>query len=170
LHHGHRLEHVDVLRVLDIFNQVIHLKLGDTTLVKEILTLEQVKAHRGTLLEEALFLVHEVLWNHADLLALGAHGELLLNLTSLLLRPWMWVDTLLAHPVEQLAWHLHQRLLRQEVRVVLEVIERHELHNIRSHVLAVGLRVEGLIVAVKRLHRFKVCIADTDDDNGHGEL
>ena len=45
---------------------------------------------------------------------------------------------MLAHPTEQLAWDFHERLFRQHVWVVLEVVEWNELDDIGRHVLTVG--------------------------------
>ena len=77
----------------------------------------------------------------------------------------MGLYVMLAHPVEKLPWNLHKRLFGQQVRIVLEVIERHKLHDIGSHILAVGARVESLVVAIKCLHRFKVGITNADDND-----
>ena len=53
---------------------------------------------------------------------------------------------------------------------MLEVVKGNKLDDIRGHILAVGLRVECLIITIKRLHGLEVCIADANDDDGHGEL
>ena len=121
-------------------------------------------------MQEGLLLLEEVLRDGAGLRTHRPHRKLLLDLPPLLFRPWMRVDAVLAHPVEELARHLHERLLRQQVRVVLEVVEGDELHDIRGHVLAVGLGVECFIIAIERLHRLEVSIADTNNDDGHGHL
>ena len=112
LHHHLGLEHVDVLWVLQVIDQVVQLHLGKTLLLDKVLTLIQIKAHVVSLLEEGLLLLEEVLWDHTSLLTLGPHGQLLLNQTPLLFSPGVRVDTLLSHPVEELAWNLVQCLLR----------------------------------------------------------
>lgn len=89
--------------------------------------------------------------------------------SSLLLGAWVWSDPVPAHPVEQLAWHLHQSLLRQHVRVVLELVEGYELDDISGHVATVSIRVECLIVTIEGVHRLEVSIADSDDDDGKGQ-
>ena len=53
---------------------------------------------------------------------------------------------------------------------MLEVVKGNKLDDIRCHILAVGLRVECLIITIKRLHGLEVRIADTNNDDGHGEL
>lgn len=53
---------------------------------------------------------------------------------------------------------------------MLKVIERHELHNISSHVFAVSLRIKRLIVTIQSFHRLKVGITDTNDDNGERQF
>ena len=53
---------------------------------------------------------------------------------------------------------------------MLKIVEGDELHDIRGHVLAIGLRVERFVIAIKRLHRLEVSIADTDNDDGHRHL
>ena len=79
-------------------------------------------------------------------------------------------DIVLTHPIEQLAWNLHQGLFRQHMRIVLEVVEGDELNDISGHVLAEGARVERLIVAIERLHRLEVGVTHTNDDDGQGVL
>ena len=53
---------------------------------------------------------------------------------------------------------------------MLEVVEGHELHDISGHILTVCLRVEGLIIAIQRLHRLEVSIAHANDDNRERQL
>ena len=55
------------------------------------------------------------------------------------------------------------------MRVILEVIEWHKLHNICSHVLAEGLRVEGFLIAIKDLHGAEISIADSHDNDSDRE-
>ena len=169
-HHWLLLKDVDILRVIEVINQVIQLHLWQALALQEVLALVQIEAHIGSLLHEGFLLLNEVGGNGADLRPDWPHRELLLDLASLLLRSRMWVDALLAHPVEQLSWHLHERLLRQQVRIVLEVVEGDKLHDVRSHVLAIRLRVECLIISIKRFHRLEVSIADTDNNDGEGQL
>ena len=146
------LQNVDILRVIEVFDQVVHLHLGQALRLQEVLALVQVEAHVRNLLQEGLLFLEEVLGNGADLRPHRPHRQLLLDLASLLFRPRVRGDALLAHPVEQLSWHLHESLLGEEVRIVLEVVEGNELHDVRSHVLAVSLGVERLVIAVERLH------------------
>ena len=139
-HHLRWLQHVHVARVLNVVEKVTDLHLADALVFKEVLGLVEVEAHLLHLLEEALFLIHEVLGDHADaLMADWAHGKLLLDKPALFFGPWVGCDVLLAHPVQKLRWHLHQSLLGQEVRVVLEVVERNELDDVSGHILAVSL-------------------------------
>ena len=169
-HHGLGFEHVHVLRVVQVVDQVVELHLGQALGLEEVLALVQVEAHLRGLLQEGLLLLHEV-GGHLALLAHGGtHGQLLLDEAALLLSSGVRVDALLAHPVEKLPWHLHEGLLRQEVWVVLEVVEGHELHDISGHILTVCLRVEGLIIAIQRLHRLEVSIAHANDDNRERQL
>ena len=77
----------------------------------------------------------------------------------------MGLYVMLAHPVEKLTWNLHKRLFGQQMWIVLEVVEGHKLHDIGSHILAVGARVKSLIVAIKCLHRFEVGITNADDND-----
>jgi len=51
------------------------------------------------------------------------------------------------------------------MRVVLEVIERHELHDVSFHVFLESARVQGFFVAIERVHVGKVSIANSNDDN-----
>ena len=166
----HPLQHVYVLWVIEVVHEVVQLHLRQALGLQEILDLVQIEAHLGGLLQEGLLLLEEVLRDSAGLRTHRPHRKLLLDLPPLLFRPWVRVDAVLAHPVEKLARHLHERLFRQQVRVVLEVVEGDELHNVRGHVLAVGLGVECLIIAIERLHRLEVSIADTNNDDGEGHL
>lgn len=78
-------------------------------------------------------------------------------------------DVVLAHVVEQLPGHLIKSFLRQQRRVVLEVAEWNELHNVGIHVLFVLHGVEGFIVGVEDVHALEVFVADAHDDDGDGE-
>jgi len=60
LHHRHGLQHVHILRVLQVVNQIVQLHLGQTLGLQEVLALVQVETHLGRLLQERLFLLEEV--------------------------------------------------------------------------------------------------------------
>ena len=107
-----RFKHVYVVGVVHVVEKVVHLHFADTALIKEVLSRVQVDTHLLSLLQEPLLLIHEVLGDHAWLHGVWAHGELLLDKAALLLSAWVRVDIVLAHPIEQLAWDLHQRLFR----------------------------------------------------------
>ena len=77
----------------------------------------------------------------------------------------MGLYVMLAHPVEKLPWNLHERLFGQQVWIMLEVVEGHKLHNICSHILAVGARVQSLVVAIKCLHRVELGITNADNND-----
>ena len=143
-----RFKYIHVLGIVHVVKKVVHLHFADAALVKEILSSVQVNTHLLGLLQESLLLIHEVLGDHAWLHGVWTHGELLLDKAALLLGTWVRSDIVLAHPTEQLAWDLHQCLFRQQVRIVLEVVKGNELNDIGRHVLAVGGRVECLIVAI----------------------
>jgi len=100
LHHGW-LQHVDVLRVRHVVDQVVHLRLTDAALFEEILALEQIEAHLSGLLHELLLLVMEVQGDETHVLAISvrAHGELLLHKTALFLGACVGTYVVLAHPV-----------------------------------------------------------------------
>lgn len=91
------------------------------------------------MLHELLLFVNEVLWDTRLVCSIGPHRELVLNLSTLLLGPWIGLNVVLAHEIEQLSWDLFKDLLCKQVRVVLEVVEGHKLHDVSSHVLAEGL-------------------------------
>ena len=77
---------------------------------------------------------------------------------------------MLAHVVEELGGYFHKGLLRKHVRVVLEVVVRHKLDDVSSHVLAIGVGVQGFIVTIERLHAAEVGITDANNNDGHGQL
>ena len=70
-----------------------------------------------------------------------------------------------AHKIEKLSWNFVEDLLGKQVRIVLKIIERHELDDVSSHVLAVGLRVKSFIVSIEYLHSFKIRITHSDYNN-----
>lgn len=73
-HHHLWLQHVDVVWIVHVVQQVVHLHLADALILQEVLGLVEVKAHLLDLLQEALFLVNEILGHHANsLVALRAH-------------------------------------------------------------------------------------------------
>ncbi len=73
-HHQHRwFQHVHILWIVHVVNQVVQLELADATLLEEVLTLVEIEAHLSSLLEELFLLVHEVLWNQGRLLCVGTH-------------------------------------------------------------------------------------------------
>ena len=53
---------------------------------------------------------------------------------------------------------------------MFEVIEWHELDNIRSHILVIRLRVQCLIITVQLLHSTEVSIADAHNNDSHWQL
>ena len=167
-HHG-RPQNVDVGGIVHVIHQVVQLHLADSTVGQELRAVEWVEAHRSSLLHERLLLVHEVAWDVATSHCIGSHRKLLLDETALFLGPRVRLDIVLAHPVQELSWHLHQGFLRQHVRIRFEVVEGHKLDNVCSHVSAVALRVEGLIVTIESLHGLEVSITNTDDDDSDGE-
>ena len=169
-HHLLHLQHVHVLWVIEVVHQVVQLHLGQALGLQEVLDLVQVKAHVGSLLQEGLLLLEEVLRDGTSLGTHWPHRELLLDLPPLLFCPWMRVDAVLAHPIQELARHLHESLLRQQVWIVLEVVEGDELHDVRGHVLTVGLGVERFIIAIERLHGLEVSIANANNDDSEGHF
>ena len=139
LHHERLSEHVYVARILNVVDENVQLGFAYAFLLQEVLNSVKIKAHLAGLLHERFTLVHEVLGDLSNLVGVWSHGKLHLNLSSLLFSPWIWLDIVLAHKVEQLTWHFFKDLFGQKMRVVLEIIERHKLHDICGHILTVGL-------------------------------
>jgi len=170
IHNLSWLEHVSVVRIRELIKYDVHLSLRETLLEEEVLDLVVVHAHIAESSHELLSEGAEVV-RDGDCSWVGlSHGHRLLDLLALSIRASVGRDVVLSEEVEQLRWHLHQGLLREEVRVVLEVIEGHKLDDISSHVLAVGLRVESLFVSIEDLHGLEVGVTDSDNDDGDGEL
>ena len=82
---------------------------------------------------------------------------------------WVRLDIVLAHEIEQLPWLFCENLFREQVWVVLEVIERHKLNDVCCHILTEGLRVECLVVAIQDLHRAEICITHPNYDDSNWE-
>ena len=73
-HHQHRwFQHVHILWVVHVVNQVVYLELADASLLEEVLALVEIETHLSSLLKESFLLVHEVLWNQARLLTVRTH-------------------------------------------------------------------------------------------------
>ena len=96
--------------------------------------------------------------------------ELLLEGAALSLARGVGHDAFSLKVVKHLSWHLLKRLLCKHHRVVLEVSERHKLHDIGRHLLSVALRVERDLVGVKLVHGAEIGGADAHDDDGEGQL
>lgn len=79
-------------------------------------------------------------------------------------------DVVLAEIAQQLAGNLVQSFFGKHVWVVLEIVEGHELHDVRSSILPVCLRVERLVVSVKHFHVAEVCITHANDDDSKREV
>ena len=163
------LEHVDVIGIVHIVQQVIHLSLADTLSFEEVLSGEQIDTHVVSSLEELLLLVDKVGWDWLNVLC-RAQRQLILNSLSFGLGARVRIDVVLAHPVEELAWHFIESLLGEQVWISLEFIEWNELDDIGCHVFAVYLGVKSLIISIKGLHRLEISIAHTNDNNGHRKL
>jgi len=56
------------------------------------------------------------------------------------------------------------------VRIVLEVVEWHELNDVCSGIRAEGIGIQRLIITIKRVHVAKVCITNSDDDDSEWKL
>ena len=137
-HHLYHFKHVHVVHVVDLIEYDIGFHLNDTLTIKEVLHLVVIKTHLSALLHESLLLVDVVLgdWEH-QAGRVWSHRHLLSNLLPLSLSLCVWHNLHLSHVVEQLGWNLHQSLLGEEMWIVLEIIEGHELYNVRSHILPV---------------------------------
>lgn len=97
-------------------------------------------------------------------------GELLLEGAALCLACGVRHDATSLEVVKHLAWDLFQSLLSEHHRIVLEVSERHKLHDIGSHLLPVALGVERDFVSVKLVHGAEISSAYTYDDYGKRQL
>lgn len=61
--HHHRLEHVDVVRVVEVVKDDIHVLLDDALLVQEVSNCVHVTTHLLCLLQEFFSLIKEVHWD-----------------------------------------------------------------------------------------------------------
>ena len=97
-------------------------------------------------------------------------GKLLLNAALAFFSRWHRHNIALLEEVKQLSWHLFERLLGQFSRVVSEVTEGHELHDVGLHILFVSLGVERHLVSVKDIHALEVVAAHAYNDDTQGEV
>ena len=58
------LQHIDVVRIVHVVHHVVDLGFGNATRLKELTALVEVESHLLELLQELLFLVNEVGWDH----------------------------------------------------------------------------------------------------------
>jgi len=65
---------------------------------------------------------------------------------------WAWPDVPPEEEVGELAWDLLEGFLCKFELVVLELAERHELHDVSGHVLLVLVRVERVGIGIKHIH------------------
>jgi len=56
------------------------------------------------------------------------------------------------------------------VRIVLEVVEGHELNDVCSGINAERIGIQSLIITIKRVHVAKVCITNSYDDDSEWKL
>ena len=77
-------------------------------------------------------------------------------------------DTSSSEVVKHLARYFLKGLFRQHHRIVLEFSERHELHNVCSHLLLVFLRIERYFISIELVHSRKVGVAHADNDDREG--
>ena len=83
-------------------------------------------------------------------------GKFLLNSALAFFSRWQRHNVAFFEIVEQLTWHFFESLFGKLCGVVFEISERHELHNIGLHVLAVALRVERDLISVENVHGFEI--------------
>ena len=136
---------------------------------EEVLRCEQVIALFLHSLEELLLLVDKVGWDRLNVLC-RAQRQLILNSLSFGLGARVRIDVVLAHPVEELAWHFIESLLGEQVWISLEFIEWNELDDISRHVSSQGGRVKGFIIGVKGLHRCEICITHAYNDDSDRKI
>ena len=67
-----------------------------------------------------------------------------------------------------LLWDFSQQFLSQNLRVSLEFIERHELHNISGAFLPVG--VNQSLISIQGNHAPEVCVPDPYNYYRHGQV
>ena len=52
---------------------------------------------------------------------------------------------------------------------MLELVERHKLHDVRLHILAAAIWVERSAIAIKSLHRAEIGRSNADYDDWQGQ-
>jgi hypothetical protein len=153
--------------LIDHIKQDFHIVFEDSALLNTVLGQENINSHFLSLLQELLFRVLEVAGELAWHQGL-AHWKLLFELISLHFIARKWMNSSLAHELEQLARQFHQCFLCQKMRVVFKLVEGNELNDISLGVLVPSSTEKGLVVTIKCLHVWEVSISNTNNDNGHG--
>ena len=71
----------------------------------------------------------------------------------------------LSHVVYELAWQFLEGLLGKQSRVVFEIIERYELHDISSSIFTELSREESFVITVKFVHHAEISITNSDNND-----
>ena len=77
----------------------------------------------------------------------------------------MWLNIMLPHPIEKLAWDFFESLLGELGWIVPELTEWNKLHDVSLHVLLVLLRVQRHLIRVQDVHTLEVIGADANDND-----
>ena len=141
--HDCALKWIDVLWAHEVVLNEVVVEGWHATILDEVLHGEEIETLLLEPLQKLLLLLRPVVHLvHGLVTAQGASlAQLLLQGAFLGLRGRVWSNVAPSEVVEHLPGDLFKSLFSQLHRVVGEVAEWHELHNIGSHVLLVQVRI-----------------------------
>ena len=132
------LKWIDIVWVMQVIDDELRVLFVNASVFEEVLDLNNVHAHFDHLLKELLLALSKEVFL---LVLIATKGpllrEFLLELTFALFSRWHWYDVVLSHEVEKLSWDFHESFLCKKMWIVLEFIERNELHDISGHILPI---------------------------------
>ena len=160
------LEHVPEVGLINSHPECLRIHLEQALVLQEVLARIEVEAFTRQHLQESFFLVGEVFWDlRMTGRASGSHRELVLHHASLVFCSSLGQDIVPSHKVKKLTGQFLKDLFREKVGVVSEVVEWHELNDIRSHILTISLRVKCFLICVELVHGLEISITDTDNNH-----
>ena len=134
---------------------------------------ESVQSHISNVLNEFAFHLSEELRLVLCYKSLAGHRLLSLkpslDLFLLLLMDTFRHDVVSLHEVQELPRDFFKCLLRQELWIVFELREGNKLNDVALHILFVLLRIKGLVVCIESVHRRKVSIPYSNNDDADGQ-
>ena len=139
----------------------------DSHVVEEGLDLLLVPASLDQVVDHENFSGHEeVLRQFHHLLHFVFHQVVDVHSSASLGLLWVGFDVSRCKIADELVWNFGQDLFGKAVRVILDLTERHELHNISGSVSIQLLAEQRCIISIKQVHLIEVCSTNTNNNDG----